>query len=79
MAANQDLQSQGVNRTHQGIGLKAAVLQEEGDNRRGYKDRTTSIAVFWMEIQREQRMSLNVTFNLTKEKVYISFDQAKNA
>lgn len=58
MTANQALQSQGVNRTRRGISFKAAVLQGEGDNRRRYKDRTTNIAVFWMEIQREHRECL---------------------
>lgn len=53
MTASQALQSQGVNRTHRGIGLKAVVPQEEGDNGIGCKERTTSIAVLWMQIQRE--------------------------
>lgn len=54
MTASQALQSQGVNRTHWGTDLKAMVPQE-GDNGIGCKEKTTSIAVFWMQIQREQR------------------------
>lgn len=53
MTASQALPSQGVNRTHWGIDLKAVVPQEKGDNEIGCKERTTSIAVFWMQIQRE--------------------------
>lgn len=49
MTVNQALQSQGINRTHWGIGFKKVVPEEEGDSDIGYEETTTSIIVFWVD------------------------------
>lgn len=66
--ASQALQSQAVNRMHGSNGLKAVVPQEEGDSGIGCKERTTSIAVFWMQIQRNAENVININLYSYKGK-----------
>lgn len=67
MTSNQPLQIQGVNRTHWGINFMV-VSHKKGGNRMGCRERTTSLAEFWVKIHRECRKCLRTLFLISQRK-----------